>query len=262
MTPHELVQQGRPHEALIALKEKIKEDSANPKLRLFYFQLLAILGDWDRAAQQLKTIASFDVSHLPLAHEYTALMQGEMLRAEVFAGNRTPLIFGEPPAWVGVLLQSLKFLSEGKTAQAIQLQSQALGDAPAQTGTINGEPFAWLADADSRLGPVMEAYIEGKYFWIPYANIRSVKLDKPADLRDLIWQPAKFVWTNDVTALGYIPVRYPHSEKSSDGLVALSRTTNWQNLGDNYQLATGLRILTTDQNDYPITTTWEIELNS
>ena len=28
-------------------------------------------------------------------------------------------------------------------------------------------PFDWVADADPRLGPVLEAYIDGKYYWVP-----------------------------------------------------------------------------------------------
>lgn len=260
MTPHELVQQGRPHEALPALKEEIRNDSANPKPRLFYFQLLAVLGDWERASQQLQTLASLDIAHLPLAHEYTALMQGEAFRAEVFAGARTPLLFGEPAPWIGILLQSLKLLSGGKTEQAVKLQAEALASAPAQGGSIDGQPLAWLCDADSRLGPVIEAYIDGKYYWIPCSNIASIKIEKPTDLRDLIWLSAKFTWTTGVTALGYIPARYPGSESSEDGHVCLSRTTVWRELGANYNIGTGVRILTTDQNDYPITMTREILL--
>ena len=38
---------------------------------------------------------------------------------------------------------------------------------------INGDDVPWLADADSRLGPVLEAIMDGKYYWIPFDRIRA-----------------------------------------------------------------------------------------
>ena len=40
-------------------------------------------------------------------------------------------------------------------------------------GSLNGQPFEWVADADSRLGPVMEAIINGRYYWVPFARLAS-----------------------------------------------------------------------------------------
>jgi protein involved in temperature-dependent protein secretion len=37
-----------------------------------------------------------------------------------------------------------------------------------------GNLFAWLADADVRLGPVLEAIVDGKYYWIPFGNLSAI----------------------------------------------------------------------------------------
>ena len=75
--------------------------------------------------------------------------------------------------------------------------------------------FEWLADADSRLGPILEAVIDGRYFWVPLENIHQIVLEKPKDLRDVVWVPAEFMWRNGGTAVGLIPSRYPGSESST-----------------------------------------------
>ena len=36
---------------------------------------------------------------------------------------------------------------------------------------IDGKAFAWMADADMRLGPVLEAVINGRYYWVPLVHL-------------------------------------------------------------------------------------------
>ena len=55
------------------------------------------------------------------------------------------------------------------------------------SGDIDGTKFDWIADADSRLGPVLEAVIDGKYYWIPFNRVAKVNISRPSDLRDLVW---------------------------------------------------------------------------
>jgi type VI secretion system protein ImpE len=254
-TPHQLIHQGKVKEAIIALKETIKADTANPKLRMFYFQLLAITGDWKRSLEQLETAASMDPAQLPVKYAITPLLLGEATRADVFAGRKTPLIMGEPDGWMGLLLQSLVLLNAGKTAEAVALQAEALAKAPAKGGAIDGRPFEWLADADSRLGPVIEAYIDEKYYWVPMMHIKTLAIEKPSDLRDLAWLPAVFTWTNGGVIKGFIPTRYPGTENSDDNNALLAKTANWTELAPNYSTGTGLRFFMTGEADHAITQT-------
>ena len=46
-----------------------------------------------------------------------------------------------------------------------------MDDAPTAAGTVNGRRFEWIADADSRLGPMLEVIINGRYGWLPMASI-------------------------------------------------------------------------------------------
>jgi type VI secretion system protein ImpE len=51
---------GDPAAALAQLQEQIKAQPANAKLRIFLFQLLCVLGQWERALNQLKVASGLD----------------------------------------------------------------------------------------------------------------------------------------------------------------------------------------------------------
>ena len=185
----------------------------------------------------------------------------EALRAEIFDGKRTPLIFGEPEDWVGWLVEANKLLAQGHLKEAAELRDRAFEQAPATSGTLNGEPFEWIADADQRFGPVFELMMDGKYYWVPVQRIAKIEMEPPADLRDLVWAPATFTWATGAKAIGLIPVRYPGTETQGDALQKLARRTDWtQREGT----ATGLgqRLLTTDAAEVPLLELRELVLNA
>ena len=61
---------------------------------------------------------------------------------------------------------------------------------------------------------MLEAIINGHYYWIPFQQIQQIQIEEPADLRDVVWMPAHFVWTNGGDAVGLIPTRYPQLRNS------------------------------------------------
>ena len=238
-----------PRAALERLKQEVRKAPRDVKLRVFLFQLFCVFGEWDRALTQLAVTSELDAAAQPMAQAYRAAIRCEMLRERVFAGTRTPTVFGKPEQWVSLLVEANRVLASGKPAEAAQLRDAAFEAAPATPGSIDGKPFEWIADADQRLGPVLEAMIEGKYFWIPFANIARVDIEKPADLRDQVWLPAHFTWATKGESHGFIPTRYPGSIADED--LALSRRTEWREDGD-WALGLGQRMLTTDSDEVAI----------
>jgi type VI secretion system protein ImpE len=95
----------------------------------------------------------------------------------------------------------------------------------------------------------LEAYINGKYVWVPFSHIKQMKIEPVSDLRDLIWVPAQWQWQNGSEAVGFIPVRYPESELAEDGLLQLSRKTEWQALTETSYQGLGQKVLTTNNDD-------------
>src|SRR5690606_22968330 len=53
MTPESKLKEGRPDEALQLLTAEVRTNPADAKRRVFLFQLLALLGQWERAQNQL-----------------------------------------------------------------------------------------------------------------------------------------------------------------------------------------------------------------
>lgn len=251
---------GNLSETLANLQQQVRKHPADPKLRTFLFQLLAVLGDWDRALTQLNVAGDLDIQTLPMVQTYREAIRCERLRKDIYSGLKTPQIFGEPQQWIALLVQALKLNADQQHKEAQLLRDQAFEVAPATAGTINGEAFEWLADADSRLGPVLEAIVNGQYYWIPFSQIQSIQIDEPADLRDVVWMPAHFVWINGGDAVGLIPTRYPDSENNQDSAIKLARKTEWTELNDETFIGFGQRLFSTNENDYALMDIREITI--
>ena len=261
MQTEELLGAGRLVEALTSLEAQIRTDPANAKLRVFLFQLLCVLGEWQRAMTQLNVAAELDAKNLLMACMCRPALNCEALRTEIFAGNRLPLIFGEPEEWVGWLVQANQMVAEEKYQAAEELRNRAFETAPAIAGSIDGQQFEWICDADTRFGPVLEVIVDGKYYWVPFTVIKRIRIDEPADLCDTVWIPAYFMWANGGESSGLIPVRYPGSHACEDSAVRLARKTEWIEKPAQSYLGLGQRILATDKEEYPLLQIRQIDLN-
>jgi len=243
---------GDPARALQLLQESVRLNPGDAKLRIFLFQLLLVLGQWERAQVQLGVAAELDASALPMAQMYGDAIRCEAQRARVFSGSSAPMVFGQPDEWLALLVESLLQWGRGQPEQAEQLREMAFERAPTSAGSADGQPFTWIADADQRLGPVMEAIINGKYYWVPFCHLSEIVLEAPEDLRDVVWMPAHFTFSNGGEAVGLIPARYPGSETSSDSGVLLGRMTDWRQVSPGLFHGLGQRMLATDAGDLPL----------
>ncbi len=248
----DLLRSGDPRAALSALMATIRKAPRDVALRTFLFQLSCVLGDWGRALTQLTVATELDGRVLPMAQAYRTLIRCEMVREGVFAGKRQPTVFGHPLPWLPVLIEANRLLATGELAAAATLRDEAFDTADAVPGTADGAGFDWIADADPRLGPVLEAVLDGTYYWIPLQHLAALTIEPPADLRDHVWTPASFTWTNGGTAIGFIPTRYPGSATASDPLLALARKTEFVDFAEGWALPLGQRIFTTGETDLPV----------
>ncbi len=271
MLAEDHLRQGKVGEALAELKRAVQQNPADAKYRVFLFQLLAVVGDWEKALTQLEVAGDMDPGNLAMVQAYREAIRCENNRSLVFAGESSPLIFGEPDRWIALLIESLKLLSAGQFTDAQRLRSEALEDAPTTSGTIEltadkRSEFEWIADSDSRLGPVLEVFFNGQYYWIPFHRIAEIYVEAPADLRDFVWMPAHFTWANGGQSVGMIPTRYPGAEADQDPLIQLSRKTDWTIVGnadrdDEMYLGRGQRLLATDVGEYGLLDIRKITLN-
>ena len=252
MNASDLLKTQGPAEALQALQNEVRARPADFKLRVFLAQLLCVLGQWERALNQLSVAAGLDALAVPMQQVYGDAIRCEGLRRAVFAGERTPMVFGQPDAWLACLLESMLRAGRGEDAAAESLRQQAFDDAPASAGTLDGAPFAWLADADMRLGPVLEAFVNGRYYWVPFARLARVQIDPPEDLRDCVWLPAHLQFENGGETLALIPTRYAGSDQSPDGAIQLTGKTEWRELRPEVWAGLGQRVFSSDQGEHAL----------
>lgn len=249
MDAREHLREGDVQAALSALKQDVRKAPRDPRLRTFLFQLFCITGEWDRALTQLTVASELDRLAIPMMSTYQVAIRCEVLREKVFRGERTPMVLGAPGEWLPLLIEANRLLASGQSDRAATLRDAAFDAAPVSAGAADGVAFEWIADADPRLGPVIEAIVDGKYYWIPFGQIRSIEIEPPVDLRDHVWMPATFRWVNEGQSVGLIPTRYPGSAGSADPGVMLAKRTEWIAAGvedDGWMLGLGQRMFATD----------------
>lgn len=247
--------------ALAALQDQVRARPDDPKLRIFLFQLLCVIGDWQRAITQLKLCGQMEAAAIPMAQAYREAIICEVFREKVFAGEKQPLIFGEPGEWIAPLMESLKLVADGRAAEAAALRDRAFEGAPAVGGSLDGHRFEWIADADMRLGPVLEAVVNGRYFWVPFSAIRKLSFEAPADLRDMVWTAGQMTLQNGGEFVVLIPTRYPLTANTTDA-EKLARATNWADLGGDTYAGSGQRLLATDAGDTGLLDARLLEMDS
>ena len=252
MTASDHIRDGNLQAALESLQEEVRAEPSEPKHRIFLFQLLCVMGQWDRALTQLNVAGEMDPGNIAMQATYREVLQCEALRSAVFDGARAPLVFGEPEEWIALLLEALRVDGTGEYQKAQGLREQAFESAPATAGSVNDAPFEWISDADSRIGPFLEAVVNGNYYWVPFHRIARIEIQEPEDLRDFVWAPAHFQWANGGEAVGFIPTRYVNTENQADDALRLSRKTDWSEYSDGVYAGSGQRVLTTDSSYYAL----------
>ncbi len=269
MTPEELLRLGKLDECLKACEDQVRRDPSDPRQRVLLFQVLCVLGEWDRALNQLEVASELDQQNTLLAQMYRATILCEKLREEVFQGKRTPLVVGEPEEWVGLMIQANALTGEGRLSAGEELRAKAFELAPAASGTIKvgreedsakEHAFEWIADADPRLGPLIELVVGGKYYWAPFSRISLLRIEKPTDLRDTVWLPGQVVWSTGGEQVVLVPVRYPGSQdRGNDVQIRLARRTEW--LDKPFERPIGQRLIATDAGEYNLLDTREIRVS-
>ena len=231
------------------LRKMIQKQPQRSDLRIFLFQLYCVQGEWMKAGTQLEVLLELDPSAKPMVETYREALRCEALRREVFDGKRSPLVLGAPQDWLAMMIEALRVDAEGRPDAAAELRARALEAAPTTSGKLDDAPFEWLADADGRLGPVFEAIINGKYYWVPVSRLIRVEIEKPADLRDFVWAPATLTLENGAANVALIPTRYPGTEREDNAALRLARATDWREQPGGAFHGVGQRMLTTDQSE-------------
>jgi type VI secretion system protein ImpE len=221
-TARELYAAGRLDSAIETLGAELRNAPTDAHRRTFLFELLSFAGQYDRAEKQLDVLARGGTDAELAVLPYRAALQAERIREHMFATGDFPT--GGVPAPVA--------------------------------GTLNGRPFLSIEDADPRVGARLEVMAGGRYMWIPFAYVESVRMEPPRMLRDVRWAPAH-VTTNATMRemeLGEVllPALSPSAWRLDDPELRLGRAADWEELADGSFAPTGQKLLRVDDELVPL----------
>ena len=218
--------------AIEALGVELRNCPADAQRRTFLFELLTFAGDWSRAQKQLDVLAKN--GHMAEAGTmlYRSAIEAERVREHMFDTGDFPTTAAPSP--VG--------------------------------GTLNGEPFTSIEDADARLGARLEVIAGGRYLWIPFAHLASLTMPAPARLRDLHWAPAQLRTGPSVAdkELGEIllPALSVGAWRHADDDIRLGRATDWEDLPSGDFAPVGQKLLRVDDRLVPLVDVRELVIAS
>jgi type VI secretion system protein ImpE len=233
--------------------EAVRKNPRSAEHRTALFQMFCVRGEWDRAIAQLGVLNDISAENAIFVRGYDNLIRCERFRQMVFDGERQPLLVGEPEPWIALLFQALALDAQGRPDEAAEVRERAFGEAPTTAFTVGeGTRVDWLADADSRFGPMLEACFNGRYYWVPLHRVNAICVDAPSDLRDLVWAPATITFSSGGEQVAFLPVRYPGTEREPDDELRLARRTEWIGLGGDYCRGLGQHMWTSGEQDFAL----------
>ncbi|HXS97010.1 MAG TPA: type VI secretion system accessory protein TagJ [Candidatus Limnocylindrales bacterium] len=232
MTAKELFNAGQLNAAIQALVAVLRDNPADTRQRTFLFELLCFAGEYDRAEKHLEIIAQESPDATTGALLYRAALAAERTRREVF--------------------EKAQYSDPASTPES-------------HSGTLNGQPFQSLEDADPRLGPRLEIFAAGDYLWLPLEHVASIQMEAPKRLRDLLWIPATVLtgpsFNGQELGQVLIPALSPFSFKHADDAVRLGRVTVWEEQGGE-AVPFGQKMLLVDGEEIPLLEVRSLELNA
>lgn len=231
MSADDLLRAAKLDEAIEALGAELRTHPDDAQRRTFLFELLCFAGQHDRAERQLEVLAQRSRDARMGALLYLGALQADRTRQEMFFKDEGPHSDGAPPT---------------------------------VSGTLNGRAFHALSDADPRIGGRLEVFAAGRYMWIPFAHVASVRMTAPKRLRDLLWPSAVVragAGQRDLE-LGEVllPALTPLAWRHADGAVRLGRVTEWTALDDHTEVPIGQKLWLVDGQEFPFLELRELDI--
>jgi type VI secretion system protein ImpE len=254
MTVMQLLDEGRLAEAVARTEAVVAVHPDDLPARAALFDLLAFVGELDRAAEQLDTVERLDPRPEAVTgvRVYRALLAAERARQPGPGKPFAPRFFSPPPEDIALHREAIELCVRGHPDQARAVLERAEALAEARRGDGVGAAPGVVRDADDLFAPVLEVVTAEGYFWVPWEAVRFLQTPPPASLRDLLWAPARLATDDGRLAEVYLPNLYPGSARHPDPAVRLGRVTVWDEIGAGIVRAAGQKLCLVDGEPLPL----------
>lgn len=234
-----LYREGKLAEAIEAQMEWLRSNPSDIGARLFLFELLAFDGQWDRAQRQALALQTNDAESDAAVGLYQKCLLSEGKRALVYQGLEQPRVLD--PLTDSLKIRMEAFLADPEMqAQLIRQALELEFNRENLNMVLNGEHIKSLYDGDDVLGPILEVFAQGEYFWIDIQSVQLLETETPKYPRDLIWLPARLETATESGNV-FLPMIYYGSSADEDVSFRLGRSTDWLEIGSSFNRGIGLK---------------------
>jgi type VI secretion system protein ImpE len=224
-------------QAIIAAKQQVLKNPENSGMHFLLFELLVLVQDFSEAEKALLEIQKIESKSSAFAFDFwMGILQAETKRHQFFVGGTEgPGFLLEPPPYTSMFINAISALSKLKIdfgkdpfleevkhfppeMKEIEAEIQkASSQVPQISGTLDGDKFQTISDADDFLKPFLEAFLPGSYIWLPWEQIRSISFASPQSYPDVIWRRAHIELKDEFPQkVFWIPSLYPRAKNVAD----------------------------------------------
>jgi type VI secretion system protein ImpE len=246
---NDLLRAGELQAAIEEVTREVKNNPTHGNSRTFLFELLSFAGEFERAEKQLEAIGHQDVKTEMGTMVYRNNLKAERERLHLFKQGVHPAFLTEPPEYVDWQLSAINNFRLGNLQEARALLDRAEEARPAFKGTADGKPFEDFRDYNDFVAPVLELIVKNQYVWLPIEHVRSIEIQPPKTLRDLLWTPVTVESIDGTVGEVYIHTLYCGSSEHPNDMVKLGRMTDWQEVEEGFYTGSGLRSFLVDDED-------------
>lgn len=238
----QLFQQGDIAAAVAAMSVEVKNHPTDIAMRSTLTELLCVGDDLERADLQLAAIAQQDPTTAVQVSRLRQIVRAGEARRQVFRDGRPPELLASPPEHIGLRLEALMHLREGRPEAMAACLSRAEEVRPVVSGCRDDVPFDDFRDLDDLMGGTLEVMTTtGKYFWVPMEQVEQIEFQAPSRILDSAWRMAQISVREGPQGEVAIPTRYPVLSSAGAPPLPHGGETNWMEIAPGCVCGEGVR---------------------
>lgn len=236
--------------ALAEAQIEVLDTPDDLELRSILFELLMVEGSFEKAAEQIDAIASFNAMEEDLLTFFRGMIEAAKKRRDFYQkGEGGPGSFSRPPDYGEVFMTAT--VAQAQKSPKIVSDCLEKADPPAITGrletveglTIEFQDFEDLADLHA---PFLPALVPGEFLWLPWESVRKLDFDQSSErsLFETIFRPARLQLQIDSSHSQeyqvWVPMVYHYN--GPDWELKMSGDLHLETTAQGYSLTRGWRV--------------------